>query len=80
MRGTGGEAEFLRTLGERLRRLRTEAGMTRHGLSQRCGVSERYIAQLEGGSGNVSVVLLRAIAQALGVSPGALLDEVLDAS
>jgi len=65
---------YLRGLGGRLRATRAERGMTRRALSRQCGVSERYLAQLEAGGANVSVVLLRGIAGALGVSPARLLE------
>jgi XRE family transcriptional regulator, aerobic/anaerobic benzoate catabolism transcriptional regulator len=39
--------------------------MTRKILARDSGVSERYLAQLETGQGNVSILLLRQIAQAL---------------
>jgi len=42
--------------------------MIRRILAQQADVSERHLAQLEAGEGNVSVVLLRRIAEALGVS------------
>jgi transcriptional regulator with XRE-family HTH domain len=55
-------------IGERLRRLRTE-----HGLSQRqlaCpGVSYAYISRIEAGARTPSVKALRKLAQRLGVSP-----------
>ena len=41
--------------------------MTRKALSQASGVSERYLAQLEAGEGNISVLLLRKVARAMGV-------------
>jgi XRE family aerobic/anaerobic benzoate catabolism transcriptional regulator len=37
-------------------------------LAQQSGVSERYLAQLEAGEGNISVLLLRKVARAMGVS------------
>jgi XRE family transcriptional regulator, aerobic/anaerobic benzoate catabolism transcriptional regulator len=61
------EDGFLRLLGERVRELRARRGMTRKILAKDSGVSERYLAQLEGGQGNVSIVLLRKLAAALGV-------------
>ncbi|MCW3476656.1 helix-turn-helix transcriptional regulator [Limobrevibacterium gyesilva] len=61
------DAAFLHGVGERLRLLRARRGMTRRILSRQSGVSERYIAQMEAGGGNVSILLLRAIARALGV-------------
>ena len=53
------ETEYLSLLGDRVRAWRTEHGMTRKALSAACGVSERYLAQLEAGEGNASVLLLR---------------------
>lgn len=69
------DADFLRAIGQRLRLLRARRGMTRQLLAHQSGVSERYIAQMEAGSGNVSVLLLRALARALGVTPATLLEE-----
>ncbi len=59
------DAAFLVRLGERVREARARRGMTRRILARDSGVSERYLAQLEAGRGNVSVLLLRQIAQAL---------------
>jgi XRE family aerobic/anaerobic benzoate catabolism transcriptional regulator len=61
-----GEAEFLTALGARVRHLRAMRGMSRKVLSAASGVSERYIAQLESGQGNVSIILLRRVALATG--------------
>jgi XRE family aerobic/anaerobic benzoate catabolism transcriptional regulator len=76
-RGNGAEppdaAAFLLALGARLRTLRTRCGMTRRGLAQLSGVSERYIAQMEGGRGNGSILLLRGLAAALEVPLAAVL-------
>ncbi len=62
-----GEAQYLRLLGERIREARTRRGMTRKILARDSAVSERYLAQLESGQGNISIVLLRQIAQAMGM-------------
>jgi XRE family transcriptional regulator, aerobic/anaerobic benzoate catabolism transcriptional regulator len=61
----GPEPNYLRLLGERVRETRARRGMTRKILARDSGVSERYLAQLETGQGNVSILLLRQIAQAL---------------
>jgi len=61
------EAAYLARLGERVRAWRTEHGMTRRTLALASGVSERYLAQLEAGQGNISVLLLRRVAQAMQV-------------
>ena len=58
------ESEFLAQLGERVRDTRILRGMSRRELARRSGISERYIAQIEVGKGNVSIVLLLRIAQA----------------
>jgi XRE family aerobic/anaerobic benzoate catabolism transcriptional regulator len=60
------ERAFLLGLGRRARHTRTLRGMSRRALSAASGVSPRYIAQLEGGRGNVSIVLLRRLCQAMG--------------
>lgn len=50
-----------------MRELRNRRGMTRKMLSREADVSERHLAQLEAGDGNISIILLRRIAMALGV-------------
>ena len=62
------ENDFLSSLGKRVRQLRNGREMTRKMVSQQADVSERHLAQLEAGEGNVSIVLLRRIVGALGVS------------
>jgi XRE family aerobic/anaerobic benzoate catabolism transcriptional regulator len=61
------DAAYLARLGERVRAWRTEQAMTRRTLSEASGVSERYLAQLESGQGNMSVLLLRKVARAMHV-------------
>ena len=62
------DAEFLATLGKRVREIRERRGMTRKLLARDANVSERYLGQLELGEGNISVMLLRRIAAALNVA------------
>jgi XRE family transcriptional regulator, aerobic/anaerobic benzoate catabolism transcriptional regulator len=69
------ETAYLSLLGERVRAWRNEHGMTRKALSAACGVSERYLAQLEAGEGNISVLLLRKVARAMGVPVESLVRE-----
>ncbi len=59
------EAAFLEQLGQRVRRIRGQRGLSRKALAQFAGVSERYLAQLESGQGNISILLLRRIGDAL---------------
>ena len=72
--GRGGDP-YLRRLGERLRTLRNQRGMTRKALAAHARVSERYLAQLEAGKGNGSIVLLRRIASAIGLPVTQLLHD-----
>lgn len=67
--------EFLATLGARVRGLRERRGMARKVLAREADVSERYLAQLEAGEGNISIVLLRRVAAALGASLVELLSD-----
>ena len=59
---------FAAALGRLLRSERAKRGMTRRQLAEQSGTSERYLAQIEGGQGNPSVIVLKAIAEALDVS------------
>src|SRR5262245_51590328 len=69
------ETLYLSRLGERVRNWRTEQRMTRRALAEASGVSERYLAQLEAGEGNISVLLLRRVARAMSVSVETLVRE-----
>jgi XRE family aerobic/anaerobic benzoate catabolism transcriptional regulator len=60
--------DFLVFLGKRVRELRNRRGLTRKMMAREALVSERHLAQLEAGEGNISIVLLRRIAAALHVS------------
>jgi XRE family aerobic/anaerobic benzoate catabolism transcriptional regulator len=55
---------FLVALGERVRSLRAEHSLTRKQLAIIAKVSERHLANLEGGTGNVSVLILVDLAKA----------------
>ncbi|RTM08045.1 MAG: helix-turn-helix domain-containing protein, partial [Bradyrhizobiaceae bacterium] len=59
------ETEFLSELGDRLRSSRMRCDLSRRELARRSGISERYIAQIEAGKGNVSIVLLLRLASAI---------------
>jgi XRE family transcriptional regulator, aerobic/anaerobic benzoate catabolism transcriptional regulator len=72
------DEEFLTELGRRVRRIRALRGMSRKVLAEASDISERYIAQLEGGMGNVSVLLLRRVAKAAGVALDDLIGDTTD--
>jgi XRE family transcriptional regulator, aerobic/anaerobic benzoate catabolism transcriptional regulator len=66
--GESNGEDFLVWLGKRVRKVRARRGMPRKQVAHDADVSERHLAQLESGEGNISVVLLRRIAGALDVS------------
>ncbi len=69
------DAAYLRSLAEKIRDARAQRGMTRNTLAADSGVSLRFLAQLEGGQGNPSMLVLRRIAAAMGFPPDALLSD-----
>src|ERR1700730_10587261 len=62
------EGDFLLALGTRVRQVRNRRGLTRKATAREADVSERHLAHLETGEGNVSIILLRRLAGALEVS------------
>ena len=61
------EQAFLVELGQKVRNLRALRGMSRKTLAGVSGLSERYIAQMESGQGNVSILLMLRLTRAMGV-------------
>lgn len=59
------ETTYLQRVGDRVRRARDVRGLTRKGLAEISGVSERYLADLEAGTGNASLIVLLHVADAL---------------
>ena len=78
--GEAGKNALLQALGERVRNLRASRGLTRRGLASAAEVSERHLANLEYGTGNVSILVLQQIAQALRCSMAELLGDVTTSS
>jgi len=66
---------LLAAVGTRVRAQRELLGWTRRQLADRSGVSERFLAQLEAGQGNISLGRFADVAEALGTTPAALLSE-----
>lgn len=73
-----GEARnpFLVSLGERVRALRSRRGLTRKALARGAGVSERHLANLELGVGNVSILVLAQVAAALQCSLAEIVGDI----
>ncbi|MEI8255881.1 MAG: shikimate kinase [Deltaproteobacteria bacterium] len=65
-------------LGRAVRARRTALALTLRALSRRARVSERFLAQLEAGDGNISVVRLHDVAVALETTAATLLTEAPD--
>ncbi len=71
---------FLMALGERVRTLRSRKGMTRKAVAMAADVSERHLANLEYGTGNVSVLVLLQVSHALQCSLAELLGDITTVS
>src|SRR5258706_2002127 len=69
------DEDFLARLGEKVRPPRDRRGLPRKALAGESAVSERYLAELEAGRGNISVLLLRQVAVTLGLPLAELLRE-----
>jgi len=67
--------DLIRRLAARIREARKARGLPRRVLSEMSGVSPRYLAQLEAGEGNISVILLQRVAVALDLKIETLLSE-----
>jgi len=66
---------LIQLVGTQVRAARTGVGFSRRELAERSGVSMRYLAQLEGGEGNISIGLLQQVATALELPIEALITE-----
>ena len=64
---------FLESVGTAVRSQRERKGWSRRELAGASGVSERFLAQLETGDGNISLRRFAEVAHALGTTPAALL-------
>lgn len=69
------DAAYLSQLGNRVREWRAAHRTTRKDLAAASGISERYLAQLESGAGNISILLLRKVARAMDVPVESLVRE-----
>lgn len=79
--GAGADRDpYLISLGENVRRLRARRGMTRKELARAASVSERHLANLERGIGNVSILVLLQIAQAFNCVLAELVGDITTSS
>lgn len=71
---------LLRRLAHRVRDHRRQLGLTRSELARRSGLSERFLARVEAGEGNISILRLEALAGALQTTTDRLLRNDADDS
>jgi XRE family aerobic/anaerobic benzoate catabolism transcriptional regulator len=64
---------YLEMVGQAVRSHRERRGWSRRELAAQSGVSERFLAQLEAGLGNISLRRFADVAHSLGATPSALL-------
>jgi XRE family transcriptional regulator, aerobic/anaerobic benzoate catabolism transcriptional regulator len=69
-------ADYLRRIGAEVRRAREALGITRRQLADKSTVSERFLAQLELGQGNISLTRFADVAAVLQTTPATLLQRV----
>jgi XRE family aerobic/anaerobic benzoate catabolism transcriptional regulator len=69
------EHALLTSLGARIRSRRVDRALTVTALADSCQLSRRFLAEVEAGRANISVVRLHRLALALGTSAASLLEE-----
>jgi len=74
------DVEFISAIGRRVREGRARRGISRKALALNADVSERYLAQVENGETNPSIMVLRHIGAALGFSLTELLETRQDST
>ncbi len=73
------EDTILRTFGARLAEVRRRAGMTQQQLAGLCAMSRSYLAGVETGQHNLGVAKVIRLAEAMGVNPTVLFEDLVTA-
>ncbi|MES2671126.1 MAG: helix-turn-helix transcriptional regulator [Pseudomonadota bacterium] len=68
--------DFLHKFGCRLRDLRQRESLSQEELAQRAGIDRTYVGGVERGERNLSLLNVKKLADALGISPKDLFDDV----
>ena len=68
-----GDGELQRTVGENLRRLRTERGLSQEAFADQLGFHRTYVGGVERGERNLTLRTIERLADILGVEPLELL-------
>jgi transcriptional regulator with XRE-family HTH domain len=71
--------DFKKLVGERLKALRLESGISQRGLAKRLDISHQQLQKYERGANALPLERVQAIASALGVAPGLLAFPEVDA-
>ena len=69
------DAHWEKLLGQNVRRLRTQAGLSQEELAHSVGIDVRYLGSIERAQRNPSLKVLIALASSLGIKPYELLME-----
>jgi DNA-binding XRE family transcriptional regulator len=69
------EEKYLTWLGGKIAEMRKNNGDTQENLSEKIGINRSALARIEVGKTNCSIVLIRKIAAALGVTASDLISE-----
>lgn len=72
--GKDPKSEYLKRFGENLKIIRTGKGISQRELSTLCNVDHSYIAKVERGEKNITILTVLELATALEVKPRRLLD------
>lgn len=65
-----------RDFGQRVRVLRAERGLSQEALADLAGIHRTYVGSVERGERNIALDNINALADALGVSPAQLVDDL----
>ena len=70
------ETEILVKIGKRVRELRKAKRLSQDTLALECNLTQTFLSQIERGKRNISVLTLWALAKAMEVTPGQLLEGI----
>jgi transcriptional regulator with XRE-family HTH domain len=62
-------AKFQKRIGERIRELRTERGVSQEAFAAQCSLHRTHMSLIERGRLNIGIITLKAVIDALGIKP-----------
>lgn len=66
------DTNYKELVGKKVRKLRLQSELSQEALAERCGIFRTYLSRIESGTANPSIVVLVALARALGAAPHVL--------